>query len=276
MMQINKTGACKQISGGTMNRRDFGIALGALPLLSSIVGAVSRAEAAEVAKPKIGMLIYPGMILQDLVGPQTVFSILQADVRLVWKDKNPVATDVGIAVSASDTFDTCPANLDVLFVPGGLGGSIACMKDADVIGFLASRGPRARYVTSVCTGSLVLAAAGLLRGYQATSHWYVRDLLPLMGAILKVERVVEDRNRLTAGGVTSGIDFGLTLAARLADEDTARRIQLLIEYDPKPPFAAGSPESAGQALAGEILQRRAPLIASARKEAEMAKERLGI
>ncbi|MEH2485466.1 DJ-1/PfpI family protein [Bradyrhizobium sp. AZCC 2230] len=259
-----------------MNRRDFGIALGALPLLSSIVGAVSPAEAAEVAKPKIGMLIYPGMILQDLVGPQTVFSILQADVRLVWKDKSPVATDVGIALPATDTFDTCPAELDVLFVPGGLGGSIACMKDEDVIGFLASRGPRARYVTSVCTGSLVLAAAGLLRGYQATSHWYVRDLLPLMGATLRAERVVEDRNRLTAGGVTSGIDFGLTLAARLSNEDTAKRIQLLIEYDPKPPFDAGSPESAGPALTREILQRRAPLIEAARKEAEMAKERLGI
>ncbi|KRQ06204.1 hypothetical protein AOQ71_26775 [Bradyrhizobium manausense] len=259
-----------------MNRREFGVALGALPLLSSVVQAVSAAEPSQPPKPKIGMLIYPGMILQDLVGPQTVFSILQADTRLVWKDKNPVATDVGIALSANDTFDTCPAELDVLFVPGGLGGSIACMKDADVIGFVESRGARARYVTSVCTGSLVLAAAGLLRGYQATSHWYVRDLLPLMGATLKAERVVEDRNRLTAGGVTSGIDFGLTLAARLADEDTARRIQLLIEYDPKPPFAAGSPEDAGPALTRDILQRRAPLIASARKEAEMAKERLGI
>lgn len=259
-----------------MNRRDFGIALGALPFLSSFMPAASAAEPGDAAKPKIGMLIYPGMILQDLVGPQTVFSILQADVRLVWKDKGPVMTDVGIALPANDTFDTCPADLDVLFVPGGLGGSVACMKDPEVIGFVASRGARARYVTSVCTGSLVLAAAGLLRGYQATSHWYVRDLLPLMGASLRAERVVEDRNRVTAGGVTSGIDFGLTLAARLANEETAKRIQLLIEYDPKPPFAAGSPESAGPALTSEILQRRAPLIASARKEAELAKERLGI
>lgn len=259
-----------------MNRRDFNIALGALPLLSWVIPAASAAGPAEAPKPKIGMLIYPGMILQDLVGPQTVFSILQADIRLVWKDRKPVMTDVGIALTANDTFDTCPPELDVLFVPGGLGGSIACMKDAEVTGFLASRGARARYVTSVCTGSLVLAAAGLLRGYQATSHWYVRDLLPLMGATLRAERVVEDRNRFTAGGVTSGIDFGLTLAARLSNDDTARRIQLLIEYDPKPPFAAGSPEGAGPALTQEILQRRAPLIALARKEAEIAKERLGI
>jgi len=259
-----------------MNRRDFGIALGSLPFLASVVQAVSAAEPAETLKPKIGRLVYPGMILQDLVGPQTVFSILQADVRLVWKDKSPVVTDVGISLLANDTFDTCPADLDVLFVPGGLGGSIACMKDAEVIGFLASRGARARYVTSVCTGSLVLAAAGLLKGYQARSHWYVRELLPLMGATLKTERVVEDRNRLTAGGVTSGIDFGLTLAARLSSDDTAKRIQLLIEYDPKPPFAAGSPQSAGPALTEQILQRGALLIASARKEAEMARERLGI
>ncbi len=155
-------------------------------------------------------------------------------------------------------------------------GSIACMKDAEVTAFVASRGARARYVTSVCTGSLVLGAAGLLRGYQATSHWYVRELLPLMGATLKAERVVEDRDRITADGVTSGIDFGLTLAARLSNEETAKRIQLLIEYDPKPPFAAGSPEGAGPALTQEILKRRAPLIASARKEAETAKERMGI
>jgi cyclohexyl-isocyanide hydratase len=127
------------------------------------------------------MLIYPGMILQDLVGPQTVFSKLQADVQMVWKDKNPVITDVGIALSANDTFENCAEDLDVLFVPSDLGGSIACTKDAEVMGFLASRGARARYVTSVCTGSLVLAAAGLLRGYQATSHWYVRDLLPPNG-----------------------------------------------------------------------------------------------
>jgi cyclohexyl-isocyanide hydratase len=259
-----------------MNRRDFGIALGALPLLPSLIPTAFAAEPAGVSKPKIGMLIYPGMILQDLVGPQTVFSILQADIRLVWKDKNPVATDVGIALAANDTFETCPADLDVLFVPGGLGGSVACMQDAEVIGFLASRGARARYVTSVCTGSLVLAAAGLLRGYQATSHWYVRDLLPLMGATLKAERVVEDRNRFTAGGVTSGIDFGLALAARLSNEDTARRIQLLIEYDPKPPFSSGSPEAAGPAQTQDILQRRAPLIASARKVAESAGKRLGI
>jgi cyclohexyl-isocyanide hydratase len=254
------------------------LALGALPLLSSIAEKASGAEAPAAAstKPKIGMLVYPNMILLDLIGPLTVFSILQADVSLGWKDRQPVATDVGVSVVATDTFESCPEDLDVLFVPGGLGGSIACMNDAAVVEFLSVRGTRARYVTSVCTGSLVLGAAGLLKGFAATSHWYVRDLLPLMGAGLKTGRVVEDRNRITAGGVTAGIDFALTLAARLASDELARRIQLLIEYDPKPPFAAGSPEGAGPMPTRDILQRRAPLIASAQKAAEIAGARLGI
>jgi cyclohexyl-isocyanide hydratase len=111
----------------------------------------------------------------------------------------------------------------------------------------------------------VLAAAGLLKGFRATSHWYVRDLLPLMGATLDHARVVEDRNRITGGGVTAGIDFALTLAARLTDEASAKRVQLVIEYDPQPPFAAGSPESAGRALAEDVLSRRAPLIEAARR-----------
>jgi cyclohexyl-isocyanide hydratase len=139
-----------------------------------------------------------------------------------------------------------------------------------------SAGETARFVTSVCTGSLLLGAAGLLRGYQATSHWYVRDLLPLMGGIVRSDRVVEDRNRLTGGGVTAGIDFGLTIASRLAGEETAKRIQLLIEYDPKPPFDAGSPERAGPALTNDILRRRKEAIAQAESAAKVAGESLKI
>ena len=118
-------------------------------------------------------------------------------------------------------------------------------------------------MTSVCTGSLLLGAAGLLKGYHATSHWYVRDLLPLMGAIVQKDRVAEDRNRITGGGVTAGIDLALTIAARLAGEETAKRIQLLIEYDPKPPFNSGSPERAGSASADDVLHRRQALIQEA-------------
>ena len=260
-----------------MNRREFTAGLGALPLLPGLnVASAAEPASTKAARPKVAMLAYPNMILLDLVGPQTVFSILQADVRLVWKSKEPIPTDVGIPLVASDTFETCPNDLDVLLVPGGLGGSIACMNDTAVLRFLAERGESARFVTSVCTGSLVLGAAGLLKGFGATSHWYVRELLPLMGASLVPGRVVEDRNRITGGGVTAGIDFGLTIAARLAGEEMARQIQLVIEYDPKPPFDAGSPEGAGTILTDRVLQRRNQAIAAARDAARSAGERLGI
>jgi cyclohexyl-isocyanide hydratase len=259
-----------------MSRRDFALGVGALPLLPAASSALAAEQASAPVRPKVAMLAYPNMILLDLVGPQTVFSLLQADVRLVWKNKEPIATDVAVPLVATDTFETCPNDLDVLFVPGGLGGSIACMNDAAVLRFLAERGESARFVTSVCTGSLVLGAAGLLKGFGATSHWYVRELLPLMGASVVSGRVVEDRNRITGGGVTAGIDFGLTIAARLGGEEMARQIQLVIEYDPKPPFDAGSPEGAGAALTNRILQRRSQVIAAARDAARSAGERLGI
>jgi cyclohexyl-isocyanide hydratase len=139
-----------------------------------------------------------------------------------------------------------------LFVPGGTPGTISMMKDSEVLDFLADRGSRARYVTSVCTGSLVLGAAGLLKGYKATSHWSTRDLLPLLGAIPVDRRVVEDRNRITGGGVTSGIDFGLVISSRLRSQDYAERLQLLNEYDPHPPFNAGSPKTAGPEVTADL------------------------
>jgi cyclohexyl-isocyanide hydratase len=215
------------------------------------------------------------MVLLDLVAPQTVFNVSMATVHLVWKDLRPVPTDVGLTVQPTLTLADCPAQLDVLFVPGGLKGTVALMDDRDVLDFLASRGRTARYVTSVCTGSLLLGAAGLLRGYQATSHWYVRDLLPLMGATATPERVVVDRNRLTGGGVTAGLDFGLTLVAALRGEDVARRVQLVLEYDPRPPYAAGSPEAAGPSAADEVRRRRAALLSDAREAALRARARMG-
>jgi transcriptional regulator GlxA family with amidase domain len=149
------------------------------------------------------------------------------------------------------------------------------MDDREVLDFLASWGGTARYVTSVCTGSLLLGAAGLLRGYRATSHWYVRDLLPLMGATATPDRVVVDRNRLTGGGVTAGLDFGLTLVAALRGEDLARRVQLVLEYDPRPPYAAGSPETAGPSAAADVRRRRAAVLEDARQAALRARARLG-
>lgn len=226
--------------------------------------------------PKVAMLVHPRMVAMDLIGPLTVFNIMRFNVQLVWKDKTPVSTDVGIPMTATATFDECPKDLDVLFVPGGLLGTVDCMNDPDVCGFLADRGSRAKWVTSVCTGGLALAAAGLLRGYDATAHWAVADLLPIMGARHVDKRVVRDRNRLTGGGVTAGVDFGLTLAAEMKGEEAARRVQLIIEYAPEPPFANGTPQEAGPERVAELRKARMGMDAQARAAAEAAAKRLNI
>jgi cyclohexyl-isocyanide hydratase len=140
----------------------------------------------------------------------------------------------------------------VLFVPGGF-GTAAAMADAEILSFLANRAPRAKYVTSVCSGSLILGAAGLLKGYKATSHWALRDALSLFGAEPVEGRVVTDRNRITGGGVTAGIDFGLVMLAKMRGDDAARLTQLTMEYDPAPPFNAGSPAGAGPDLVKQAL-----------------------
>lgn len=186
------------------------------------------------------MLLYPGLTLLDLIGPHTTLSGVM-DVHLLWRMKDrPIATDAGISIFPTMTLAECPAHLDVLFVPGGAGMS-QVMKDPEVLDFLADRGASATWVTSVCSGSIVLGAAGLLAGYRATSHWGAVDMLPVVGAEPVAERVVIDRNRITAGGVTAGIDFGLTLIAQMLGDDTAKLVQLGMEYDPHPPFDAGTP-----------------------------------
>lgn len=222
-------------------------------------------------KPKIAMLVHPKMVMQDLIGPMTVFNILHSELHLVWKNLEPVSTDLGIPVTPSTTFEDCPKDLDVLFVPGGLAGSIALMDDKEVLDFLADRGERAKFVTSVCTGSLVIGAAGLLQGYKATGHWYIRDHLALLGATPVNERVVVDGNRITGGGVTAGIDFGLTIASILRSELDAKRYQLLIEYAPDPPFNAGLPETAPKEAYDRVAKGRAPTIEKSR----LAAERIG-
>ena len=219
------------------------------------------------------MLVYPRRVALDLIGPQTALSVGQCDIHLVWKNKEPSATDVGLPIVATRTFAECPRDLDVLFVPGGIVGTTACMRDAEVLDFLADRGASARFVTSVCTGSLVLAAAGLLNGYRATSHWAVADLLPLMGATRASGRVVVDRNRMTGGGVTAGIDFGLLLLASLRDAEMARRAQLVVEYAPQPPFDAGEPASAGAELVAKVRASRVQMDSDARSAAEEAARR---
>lgn len=204
-------------------------------------------------KPRllVGMLVFPGLTLLDLIGPQTAL-YGPTITHLIGKTRDVILSDTGVPIHATMTFDESPADLDVLFVPGGP-GQIDVMRDEETLAFLADRGSRARYVTAVCTGSLMLGAAGLLDGYKATSHWAARGLLELFGAEPVDARIVIDRNRITGGGVTAGIDFGLTLLHELYGEDTAKVTQLLMEYDPSPPFDAGSPARAGEKLVADAL-----------------------
>jgi cyclohexyl-isocyanide hydratase len=198
---------------------------------------------------QIAMLVYPKMTALDLIGPQYMFALLQgAKVHLVAKSLAPVTSDTGVTITPTTTFGDCPKDLTVLFAPGGSDagseGVLATMQDADTRAFMADRGSRASYVTSVCTGSLILGASGLLKGYKATSHWAARDVLADFGAIPTDARVVRDRNRITGAGVTAGLDFGLQMAAMLRDPNYAQCMQLMCEYDPHPPFHAGSLHSA--------------------------------
>jgi putative intracellular protease/amidase len=200
-------------------------------------------------KEQIAFLIYPEFTALDMVGPHYMFTnLMGSTTHLVAKTKAPVKSDTGLVFVPSATFDECPRDLDILCVPGGTTGTLAAMQDDAVMRFLKDRGARAKYVTSVCTGSLLLGAAGLLEGYRATSHWVTRDLLPIFGAVPAPGRVVKDRNRITGGGVTAGIDFGLSLVGALRDTQYAEAVQLLAEYAPEPPFNAGTPERAPAAV----------------------------
>ncbi|MHB8455974.1 MAG: DJ-1/PfpI family protein [Acidiferrobacterales bacterium] len=191
----------------------------------------------------IGMLVYPRMTLLDLAGPYEVLA-RSPNVRiyLVAQTQGPVKTELGMVILPDTTFITAP-DIDVLFVPGGP-GQVAVMENPEFISFIRDRGNKARLVTSVCTGSLLLAAAGLLNGRRATSHWLSLELLSAFGAQPVPERVVTDGNRITAAGVSAGIDLALTIVALIIDKDAAKEIQLVIEYDPEPPFRSGSTRNA--------------------------------
>jgi cyclohexyl-isocyanide hydratase len=203
---------------------------------------------------QIGMLLFPGLTQLDLTGPFEVFHrIPGAMVHLVWKDTQPVRADSGLAILPTTTLAACPA-LDVVMVPGGF-GQIALMEDEEILGWLRAQAAGAKYVTAVCTGALLLGGAGLLDGYRATTHWAFTELLADYGAIHTPGRVVEDRGRITGGGVTAGIDFGLTLAARLAGEHVAKAIQLGIEYNPAPPLQAGHPRVAEAEVVAQVRAR---------------------
>lgn len=207
----------------------------------------------------IAFLLFPNVTQLDLTGPLQVLSRLgDAKVDLVWKTRAPVPTDAGFSIVPTATLAEVP-RADILCVPGGFGvnGVIA---DDEVMDWVAAVGAEATWVTSVCTGSLILGAAGLLRGYDAGCHWSQRAMLPLFGATPVAERVVVNRNRITGGGVTAGIDFALTLTALLRGEAHAQAVQLSLEYDPHPPFASGTPEQADPAVLAAVMRRTATLI----------------
>jgi len=212
---------------------------------------------------QIGFLVFPRVQQLDLTGPYEIFSLLpSATVHLAWKDRATVTSTTGIVFTPTATFADCPA-LDVLCVPGGMGVN-PLMQDAETLEFVRRQAERARFVTSVCTGSLVLGAAGLLGGRRATSHWLARDALAGFGAIPTPGRVVRDGNLITAGGVTAGIDFGLTVVAELVGREAAETIQLHLEYAPEPPFEAGTPETAPASIVATVSER----LAGSRKERE--------
>lgn len=222
---------------------------------------------------QIGLLLFPDVTQLDLTGPWEVFARTPGvECHLIWKDLQPVRSDRGLSILPTTSFADCPP-LDVICVPGGP-GQIALMSDDVTLNFLRQQAEQAKWVTSVCTGSLVLGAAGLLKGYRATSHWSSIDQLALLGAEPVSERVVRDRNRISGAGVTSGIDFALTLVAEIAGDAVAKSVQLQMEYDPEPPFTSGSPHTASPQEVEQARAKMAEFLATRRVATERAALRL--
>jgi len=209
------------------------------------------------APPEIGLLVFPRVTQLDLTGPVQVFSSVPgAKVHLIWKRIEPVPSDSVLTLTPTITYADCP-QLDVICVPGGL-GTDELINDKETLDFLRRQAAGAKYITSVCTGSLVLGAAGLLRGYRAATHWTAMEFLAAFGATPTRTRVCVDRNRVTGGGVTAGNDFALPLVSLMVDRRTAEAIQLRLEYNPAPPFNAGSPETAPPEILALMKERIAP------------------
>ena len=208
---------------------------------------------------RIGFVLFPRLTQLDLTGPYEILSRMRdAETLLVAKTRDPVSAERGLSIVPTATFADCPP-LDVICVPGGLGVNDA-MGDPETLAFVRKSAEHARYVTSVCTGSLVLGAAGLLRGRRAASHWLSREALRKFGAEPSGERVVVDGNIITGGGVTAGIDFALRVVEELHGQAASEAIQLMVEYDPDPPFAAGSPERAPAEIVERIRRAAEPML----------------
>lgn len=223
----------------------------------------------------IGMILFPDLTQLDLTGPYEVFARMpRTKVHLLAETLQPVRSERGLTILPDATWATSPA-LDVIFVPGGVGVN-RMMEHAPLLDFLRQQSVTATYITAVCTGALVLGAAGLLRGYRAATHWLSMDLLPLLGAEPVDERVVIDRNRITGGGITAGIDFGLAVAALLKGERAAQEIQLMMEYNPQPPFSSGSPFTADPTLVQAVRTERQQVQARRHAIVERVRANIGM
>jgi len=229
---------------------------------------------ASIPPISVAFLLFPNITQLDLTGPAQVLSRLgTVQLDLVWKDRAPVPTDAGFAIQPTATFADVP-RADILCIPGGMGVTDVIADDW-AMAWVRAVGAEARWVTSVCTGSLILGAAGLLKGYRAATHWSWRDYLAMFGAEMVPERVVVDRNRVTGGGVTAGIDFALTLMAEVRSPAFAKAVELSLEYDPAPPFDAGSPEKAGPELVATYQRRVAQFAPDREEKFRAAAARLG-
>lgn len=265
----------------TNTRRSLIGGFAALSALAPLI-AVHRAMAAEhdrvgsqashdamAALPKmkmhgdeqVAMLIYPGFTALDLVGPHYFFACMMgAKVHIVSKakERTPIASDLGLAIAPTMSFGECPKDLTAIFAPGGLKGTLDAMADGETIDFVADRGSRATFVTSVCTGSLILGQAGLLKNRRATSHWAARDKLGVFGAKPVNRRVVTDGNVVTAAGVSAGLDLGLAIVAKLRGTNYAQALRLQAEYAPAPPVKGGTLETTDPAVAKVMQEMLAP------------------
>lgn len=202
----------------------------------------------------IVFVLFPEVTQLDFTGPAQFLARLPgAQVFAAAANTGPISTDSGFSIVPNVSFGSCP-QADVLCVPGGP-GVVRALADATLVEFVRTQGARARWVTSVCTGAFILGVAGFLTGRRATTHWAYTQLLARVGAVHEEDRVVIDGNLITAGGVTSGIDFALTLIAEIAGAETAQQLQLALEYDPAPPFDCGRPESSPEALVSQLKAR---------------------
>jgi len=203
----------------------------------------------------VGFVIFPHLTQLDFTGPQQVLARLpDSAMHIVAKSAAPVPSDSGLGLVPTHTFENCPP-LDLICVPGGNAGVVKAIADRETIEFVRRQSASAKYVTSVCTGAFILGVAGLLEGRRATTHWAFAELLPLVGATHEKARVVKDGNVITAGGVTSGIDFGFRVVAEIAGDSVAQAVQLGLEYDPEPPFASGHPDRASAAVKTMLFPR---------------------